>query len=233
MSSYIDLNDFVDPWNLPPKDAPISMPPVCLATNGQIAICAYPEAVIQKPDDLRQAETKEGDLPFGSEATQIAEVLEIIHTTTVGRDRLDGWHPLPAFEPPFRDRRCELCGGTGSVMGCSSCGGEGVAECECCGGETECDLCDGKKMVIDHSRQGHPCPDCAGTGALYTNTTVDRSVTIRQRKFDSHYLKMIEQLPDLEVSLGTVPERGHALAFRFRHGIGAVMELVDPREEAA
>ncbi len=32
---------------------------------------------------------------------------------------------------------------------CPECGGEGVAECPCCGTPTTCDLCEGKGYIID------------------------------------------------------------------------------------
>ncbi len=103
------------------------------------------------------------DVPDRSNAPQVQHIWDGI---PVGREKAK---TLPKV-PDFGEKACENCEGSGRIVICSECNGEGVQECDMghehdceeCGGDGELRFRDGK----DSPSSAHSCEDCEGRGTV-------------------------------------------------------------------
>lgn len=112
---------------------------------------------------------------------------------------------------------CKACSGSGAVLECPDCDGKG--EFEHGNWNYDCKECDGAGVVKRSAFSGRkvPCGDCDGTGK-----DDHIKVELRGAGFQLRYLKLMAELPGVELSVNpNDPRTTHY--FRFDGGVGAVM----------
>lgn len=146
-----------------------------------------------------------------------------------GKDRAA---PLPSISQP-KTERCSPCSGTGKVIPCEECKGEGSQECDM-GHDHDCEECDGRgSMSARDVVEGSPefqsiraCTDCDGLGAAPEGREGwgvavvfpgDNWVALR-------YANKIAALPGAVWRL-TGRETGDPIPFWFEGGEGVVMPM--------
>ncbi len=98
------------------------------------------------------------------ERSNVPLVQHIWDGSLIGREKAK---PLPKV-PSLGVKSCETCEGSGRVVTCNHCAGEGVQECDM-GHEHECEECDGDgefqfRDGRDNPESARPCEDCEGKG---------------------------------------------------------------------
>ena len=127
------------------------------------------------------------------------------------------WHPVPQVDTSSA-KSCLHCGGTGRVVKCPDCDGDGEFEH---GDYTyECKSCDASGWVAAPSKgAGKECPDCCGSGVNWQETVEFDGVHIAAR-----YIHLIgTEIPGAEIGISKDPH-GTQL-FRAPGIVGCVMPM--------
>jgi hypothetical protein len=102
----------------------------------------------------------------------------------------------PVTAPPHPVCGCDDCEGSGLVVDCETCDGNGDHECahKGCQASHECGGCDGRGTIFawKNTPGAYPCETCEGTGCVIDQRTVDLGGGITQRL---HYLAKMQALP--------------------------------------
>lgn len=133
-------------------------------------------------------------------------------------DRFD-WYPIPQLDTAGA-RKCAVCEGSGRVMPCPECDGEG--EFQHGSHSYECQHCDGTGEIAFHDPEesASPCSACAGSG-LDSMTGVEVGAGF----YALRYLRLItEGCPDAEIGVPYNNPEGMAM-WRASGVIGALMPI--------
>jgi hypothetical protein len=119
--------------------------------------------------------------------------------------------------PPvkIKQSKCYVCDGDGYLYMCITCNGDGCHDCDNVGCLTKTDWIStfGKADINEFKV---PCPDCEGTGIELEYSRV----TIHGTAFDGKYIKLIDELPNSQISVCS-----EIALFRFDGGEGALMPI--------
>lgn len=121
---------------------------------------------------------------------------------------------------------CGLCKGSGQVFykrkPCKVCGESGYVECECCGNEKMCSVCEGDGWTAYYVETAQPCEHCHATGLDYQWKSID----IKGFKLDPMLLiKLDNELPNFKIMIDSRPCK-NAVGFKFDHGYGIIMTML-------
>lgn len=137
--------------------------------------------------------------------------------------------------PEVRGKQCTTCQGTGRIIPCVACNGDGEIGCDHCGHTNVCADCEGRGgtsyTLMDGVEEGKhgdvECETCDGWGR-YGRIAATVSVRVGEAWFDKAYIDAIAQLSGAEVVVPG-PDGGlRAMAFRFKGGEGMVMPMRPP-----
>lgn len=140
--------------------------------------------------------------------------------------------PLPAFTAPPAGE-CEPCNGSGWVVVCRRCHGDGSWECDECGTEVDCDDCDreGRHPSKAGKEGATACSKCNGTGQDRGNLDSVRVKIAPNLYIKLRYAIWLSELPNIRIALGrSEGERGTSspIPFAFDGGDGLIMPMHGP-----
>ena len=142
------------------------------------------------------------------------------------------WTDLPKFE--VIEKNCNECDGTGKIIVCKECGGEGTLEFDSDYNtyEVQCKSCFNRKIKdrVGRNVEDEKCEDCEGTGKYkkYSNPIVeipiiiDGSLESIEIMINGMYLEMIQDLPNIKIALQGKTE---PIKLKFDGGIGLLMPI--------
>ncbi|HAR45674.1 MAG TPA: hypothetical protein DCS42_12300 [Nitrospiraceae bacterium] len=144
-------------------------------------------------------------------------------------DTLTEWHPLPTEIPNSRQIECKSCDGTGKVITCEDCAGDGEVEYtyESLSGKTydadlECPVCEGRGKI---NGNGERCEVCEGQGFTIENVPV--KVLAIGLSISNHLLRRVRDLPGIMISVKGRVDDLPPVRFRFDGGDGLIMPMRD------
>lgn len=189
---------------------------------------------------LRQPWTL-GEYTYASDGHSIIRVPRIADITGEGvsiihlpwdHDSITEWHPVPSDIPDSRRVECKSCEGTGKIITCEDCNGDGEVQYEysSLSGKTydadiECPVCEGRgKMNGD----GERCEDCDGHGYSFESVAV--KVEYLGLYVSNHLLKRVKDLPGVMISIKGIatPHDLPIVRFKFDGGVGLIMPMRGP-----
>lgn len=152
---------------------PWSIGPWTYATNGHIAI-----RVPRRPDTPEHPEAPENIVDLFSRFVSLR------------------FRPLTARVPPTNLPPCRVCRGTGWVVRCRECDGEGTHTCDCPYCDRSCDCCNGNGFQpgAPDTPEGRriTCDECDGTGRASDTRRVHFPGGL---VLQARYLALLQDLP--------------------------------------
>lgn len=138
-------------------------------------------------------------------------------------NKIDGneiWIDLPKFE--IIEKNCTECDGTGKIIVCKECNGEGGLEfsSDYNDYDVECKSCFGKNI------KDEKCEDCEGIGKYkeYSNPVFFVVFHLLEKVMvNGMYLEMIQDLPNIKIALQDSLEK--PIKLKFDGGIGLLMPM--------
>lgn len=130
------------------------------------------------------------------------------------------WLQVPALADLPPTTPCRLCNGSGLMIKCRACKGDGTIFCQHCEHEQDCDACNGRGATA--ATAGHPdatpCSYCEGSGNDIRN---DHGIDIGPARFATRYIRLLAELgAEIQPIEGCYEAR-----WRFAHGSGVLMAI--------
>lgn len=196
MKTTVDIKRFCSPDNVFISN-PFSHGEYTYATDGNIAVR------VPRLPDVAENPTAPGP----SIKTLFRQVYE------------NKYKAMPTSIPDDKKEQCVVCKGSGKVIPCAECKGEGTVECDECGHEGDCKKCKGNGVTLGVGAQ-ESCEDCGGLGYSIKGTPVH----LGNKNISSIYLRQIATLPNPAISPSTTGEL-EVMPFKFDGGEGIVMPM--------
>ena len=161
------------------------------------------------------------EIPENEGGVRLLKYLKFDHA------EMTDWKPIQTEIPEGKRVDCMSCHGTGKVLICEDCDGDGEVEYEFFSKsgksydlDHECPVCEGRgKMNGDGTR----CEDCAGQGFTIKNVPV--KVTEIGLSISNHLLQRVRDLPGLEIAVKGRVDDMPPVRFRFDGGCGLIMPM--------